>query len=186
MSVLIKVPSPADVAAIRAKTDNLPSDPADQSLLEALLDAQVRAMDFWSDVDDVVQSNGFPTDTALPDVVVSGLPSGAAIHRVVAILKVRALENTNAGSANALSGAQNIQVRKAGGSWVPAINLVDNQWTIAASTREAGDVQIGDIDLKATVDGDGTYNFQIAAFNADVSVLRLNEVMMGLRFYLST
>lgn len=145
-----------------------------------------QTVDFWSDADDVIDLPAVAADTALPSVVVSGLPSGLTIDRVVAILKVRAIENTNAGGTNGINGAQNIQVRKALGTWVAAINLADNQWLVAASTREAGDVLIGDNDVKATVDGDGTYNFQFASALVDLASLRLNDVIVGLRFYFST
>ena len=119
-------------------------------------------------------------------MVVSGLPAGISLVRVIAILKVRAIENTNAGGANAIQGAQNIQVRKSGGSWVPAINLDDDQWTVAASTRESGDVLVGDNDVKTTVDGNGTYNFKFANALVDLASLRLNDVMIGLRFFFKT
>ena len=145
-----------------------------------------QTMDFWSDADDVIDLPAVAADTALPSVVVSGVPSDAKLERVVAMLKVRAIENTNAGGTNGIKGAQNIQVRKAGGSWVAAINLADNQWLVAASTRESGDVLIGDNDVKATVDGDGTYNFQFASAVVDLASLRLNDVLVGLRFFFST
>ncbi len=145
-----------------------------------------QTVDFWSDVDDVIDLPVGPADTALPDVVVSGLPSGVTLDRVVVMLKVRAIENTNAGGPNAINVAQNIQVRKAAGAWVAAINLADNQWTVAASTRESGDVLIGDNDVKATVDGDATYNFQFASAAVDLASLRLNDVLVGLRFFFST
>lgn len=172
MSLLIKGAKQSDVEAIKAKTDNL-SD-------------QVSPMDFWSDVDDSISLPAVAADTALPDVVVSGVPSGVTIDRVVAMLKVRSIENTSASGANAINGAQNIQVRKSSGSWVAAINLANNQWTVAASTREAGDVLIGDNDLKTTVDGDATYNFQFADALVDYANLQLNDVIVGLRFYFSS
>ena len=140
---------------------------------------------FWSDLDDVIDLPALAADTALPSVVVSGLPTGLTLERVDVILKVRAIENTNAGGPNAINGAQNIQVRKAAGAWVNAINLPNNLWTVAASTREAGDVLIGDNDVKATVDGDGTYNFQFDEALVDLASLRLNDVLVGLRFYFS-
>lgn len=142
-------------------------------------------LDFWSDLDDVIDLPVVAADTDLPDVVVSGLPSGISLVRVVAILKVRAIENTNAGGTNGIKGAQNIQVQKGAGAWVTAINLADNQWLVAASTRESGDVLIGDNDVKATVDGDGTYNFQFASALVDLASLRLNDVLVGLRFFFS-
>lgn len=145
-----------------------------------------QTMDFWSDMDDLIDLPIVAADTTLPSVVVSGVPSDAKLERVVAMLKVRAIENTSAGGANGIKGAQNIQVRKVGGSWVNAINLADNQWLVATSTRESGDILIGDNDVKATVDGDGTYNFQFASALVDLASLRLNDVLVGLRFFFST
>lgn len=154
---------------------------------ETLLALQkaVTGLDFWSDVDDVIDLPAVAADTALPSVVVNGVPSGVTLNRVVAILKVRAIENTNAGGPNAIQGAQVIQVQKGAGAWATAINLADNQWLVAASTRESGDVLIGDNDVKATVDGDGTYNLQFANALVDLASLRLNDVMIGLRFFFS-
>ncbi len=54
---------------------------------------------------------------------------------------------------------------------------------IAASTREGGDVFIGDIDVKATVDGDDTYNFQIDEAVADLASIEFNDVQVGLRIW---
>ena len=139
-----------------------------------------QTVDFWSDLDDVIDLPAIAADTALPAVVVSGLPSGLTIDKVVVMLKTRTIENTNAGGPNAINGAQNIQVRKGAGAWANAINLPDNLWTVAASTREAGDVLIGDNDVKATVDGDGTYNLQFDTALVDLASLRLNDVMVGL------
>ena len=144
-----------------------------------------QTVDFWSDLDDVIDLPAIAADTALPAVVVSGLPSGLTIDKVVVMLKTRTIENTNAGGPNAINGAQNIQVRKGAGVWANAINLPDNLWTVAASTREAGDVLIGDNDVKATVDGDGTYGLQFDNALVDLASLRLNDVMVGLRFFFS-
>jgi len=140
-------------------------------------------MAFWSDVDDVIDLPAVAADTALPSVVVSGLPASKTLERVDVTLKVRAIENTNVGGTNGINGAQVIQVRKGAGAWATAINLGNNQWLVAASTRESGDVLIGDNDVKATVDGDGTYNFQFKDALVDLASLRLNDVLVGLRFY---
>ena len=170
---------------IEAKVDTVDTVADAVKVKTDQLDDQVSPMDFWSDLDDVIDLPAVAADTALPNVVVSGVPSGVGLDRVVVILKARAIENTNAGGPNAINGAQNIQVRKALGAWAPAINLADNQWTVAASTRESGDVLIGDNDVKATVDGDGTYNLQFANALVDLASLRLNDVMVGLRFHFS-
>lgn len=143
--------------------------------------------DFWSQADDVIDLPAVAADVTLPAVAVSGLPSGISLTRVVALLKMRAIENTNAGGANALNGAQAIRIKKSTGTWgvddIAAITLPDNLWTVAASTRESGDVLIGDIDLKAKVDGNGTYNLRFENALVDLASLRLNDVMVGLRFF---
>jgi len=145
-----------------------------------------QTMDFWSDVDDEIDLPAVAAPISFPSVVVSGVPSGATLDRVAAMVKVRAIENTNAGGTNAIAGAQVMQVQKGAGAWATAINLADNQWLVAASTRESGDVLIGDNDVKATVDGDGTYNFRLPAALVDRASLRLNDVLVGLRFFFKT
>ena len=145
-----------------------------------------QTMDFPSDTSVQVDLPAVAADTALPDVVVSGIPTGAVLDRVVPWFKCRAIRNTNVGGTNGLIGDQVIQVKKAGGAWVTAIDLKDNQWLLAASANEAGDVLKGDNDLKATVDGDGTYNFQFASALVDLAVLRLNGVLVGLTFFFKT
>ena len=145
--------------------------------------ASATEVTFWSDSDDVIDLPAVAADRSLPDVVISGLPSGITIVRVIAVLKTRAIENTNAGGSNAINGAQNIQVRKAAGAWVNAINLPDNLWTLSASARESGDVLVGDSDLKTTVDGDATYNLKFLNALVDLASLRLNDVIVGLRVF---
>lgn len=175
------------VDAVKTKTDALPTDPADQSLLEAEIQKGVTWLDFWSDSIDVIDLPAVAADKNLPNVVVGGLPTGISLVRVVAILKVRTIENTNGGGANAIQGAQAIRVKKSTGTWgaddVPAIDLPDNMWTVALSTRESGDVLIGDNDVKGEVDGDATYNLRFENALVDLASLRLNDVIVGLRFY---
>ncbi len=144
-------------------------------------------IDFWSMADDTIDLPAYPTSIDLPDVVVSGLPAGISLIRVVAILKVRAIENTSGGGSNAINGAQGIRVKKSTGTWgfddITAINLPDNLWNIAAATRESGDLMIGDSDLKPAVDGQGIYNFRFENAQVDLDYLRLSDVLIGLRFY---
>ena len=148
-------------------------------------------LDFPSEHGVVIDISGGPAaDLNLPDVVVSGLPSGASLVKVQAMLKIRALENTHSTLANAINGAQAIRVKKSTGAWgtddVAAIDLADNLWTIAAATRECGDLLIGDHDVKAKVDGDATYNLRFENALADQDNLRLNDVMVILRFKYKT
>ncbi len=64
-----------------------------------------------------------------------------------------------------------------------AIDLTDDMWTVAGSTRESGDILIGDNDVKSEVDGNGTYNLRFENALVDLASLRLNDVLVGLRFY---
>jgi hypothetical protein len=101
------------------------------------------------------------------------------------MFKFRMVENTNAG-ANKLNGAQEIQVRDdTPSAWIDAINLVDDQFSLAATTREGGDVLIGAIDVAATVDGNDTYNFQWDEAVADLDGINFNDVQVGIRIWFS-
>jgi hypothetical protein len=153
------------------------------SWVEDLTTKQFHVVDFWSVPQEEVAVPAVAADQALPDVTVAGLPSGAIVARAIVLFKFRMIENTNAG-ANKLSGAQEIQVRDdTPGAWTDAVNFVDDQFGIAGSTREGGDVVIGAIDVSATVDGNDTYNFQWDEAVADLASLNFNDVQMGLRMW---
>lgn len=178
---------PAVTDAIKAKTDNLPSDPADESELEARLARKVSCMTFWSDVDDEILLPAVAADVDLPNVVVANIPSGSTIIQAVVLLKVRAIENTSASGVNAIKGAQNIRIKVSTGTWgvddIVAINLIDNQWSVAASTREYGDVQVGDNDVKSVVTGNATYNLRFEDALVDYANLKLSDVQVGIRIW---
>lgn len=143
---------------------------------------KVQTLDFWSDPKEEVAITQAAADQALPDIVVA-LPSGATVVKAVLIFKFRIVENTNA-AVNKLNGAQEIQIRDdTPSAWLDAINFVDDMFSLAASTREGGDVIIGDIDVKATVDGDDTYNVQWDQATADQDNLQFNDVQVGLRIW---
>jgi len=162
----------------------------------ALLDGiarQVPYMDFWSDVEDTVTIPAVAADLDFPNVVVAGLPSGAVLTRVICILKCRAIRDSS-GAANAINGVgKSIRVKKSTGAWntddVVAINFDDNQWAAAASAKEAGDVAVGDNDVKSEVDGNATYNFRSEETNradaivVDGASLVLHDVQMCIRVY---
>jgi hypothetical protein len=146
---------------------------------------QLFIMDFWSVPQEEVALTAGAGDKALPDVSIAGLPAGTTIVRACAIFKFRMVENTNAG-VNKLNGAQAIQVRDdTPSAWIDAINFLDDQFGLAATTREGGDVAIGAINLSATVDGIDTYNFQWHNGVADVANLQFNDVQVGLRIWYS-
>jgi hypothetical protein len=161
---------------------NLPTDIA---ALATQTGRQLFCVDYWSLPQEEVAIPAVAADQALPDVTVAGIPTGATITRVIAMIKFRVVENTNV-AANKLSGAQEIQVRDdTPGAWADAINFVDDMFSLAASTREGGDVYIGAIDLSATVVGNDTYNFQWDEALADLAAINLNDVQTGLRIWYS-
>lgn len=100
-------------------------------------------------------------------------------------MKFRAIENIHATLANEIEAtAQDIEVKESGaGTFTDAIDITQGAYKIAAATREGGDVLIGDIDVKAEVDGDGTYAFQWKSAEATQISLNFNDVQMGLRAY---
>lgn len=141
------------------------------------------SMDFWSETQEELQVDAAGGTETLPTVTIADLPSGATIVRAIAMLKFRMIENTHAG-ANALEGAQHIQVQASGGTWRDAISLADNLFTFTEAAREGGDVLIGDHDIAVEVDENGAYSFQWVA-NADEEFIQLNDVQVGLRIFYS-
>lgn len=143
-------------------------------------------MDFWSDIKEEIQIGAGDESgvIAMGDVVVADIPSGATITRVVAMFLCRAIENTNA-SANAVDVATgHIEVKeKVSGSYTTAINIPDNAFGVAASTREMGTVLIGDNDIAGEVDANDTYTFELDDIGTDYDYLNLNDCQWGLRVY---
>lgn len=148
-------------------------------------------MDFWSDVISTITIAGTPADLDFPSVVVSGLPAGCSIVRVIAMLKYSHRKDTS-GADNYINAASKVvRVKKSTGVWgtddIIAIDMPINSLYTTASTKEGGDLIIGDNDIKAKVDGDGTYNFRSEQTNRGDAVsavannLELYDVQMGLR-----
>lgn len=160
-----------DVSAIKTVTDKIPR--------------LASSMDFWGDIIEELQLTGtLQSNLALTgaDVVIAGIPTGATLIRVVVMFMCRAVENTNA-TANKLDGAQNIEVNFGGGAFIDAINMADDLFGVAASTREGGAVMVGDIDVKATVTGNETCTFRIDSAKADLANLNFNDYQLGIRVY---
>jgi len=125
------------------------------------------------------------TNVALPDVVVADLPTGATVTAAYALFKFRIIENTNAAD-NQLQGTQSIQVKESvAGAYINAIDFEDNEFAVPASTKQGGDVIIGDNDIKAQVAGNGTYNVQWTAALVDQANLEFKTVQTGLHIYFS-
>lgn len=155
-------------------------------------------LDFWSTVADKItieDDDPSVADVVFPDVVVSGLPPAYMIDRIVAMLKFRAIADTSASDNKIEDASKTIRVMESGGSWgtddIVAIDLDQNQWYTVASTKEGGDVIIGDNDIKGEVDVDGTYNFESHeadgrgdGIHALADSLELYDVQVGIRVYL--
>ncbi|NVM23870.1 MAG: hypothetical protein HWN68_19080 [Desulfobacterales bacterium] len=154
--------------------------------LETSMGRTLFSMDFWSDMQEEVQVTSTAGNKTLPDVVIADLPAGTTIVRAVAMFKFRMVENTNA-AENKINVDQYIQVKKAGQSFNNAIKMVNTAFTVAATTREGGDVVIGNIDLAGAnkVDGNATYNFQWTDADALGDNLNFNDVQVGLRILYS-
>jgi len=156
--------------------------PADVDGLKTSRNRQLFSIDFWSVPQVSVVVPIAAANQALPSVVVD-IPAGVTVVKATAMFKFRMLGN--AGAANKLTNAQHIQIQKAAGAFADAISLVDDQFGIAAATREGGDVVIGDHNVVATVDADETYGFQWTNAIADVAALTFYDVQTGLRIWYS-
>ena len=159
--------------------------PSDEE--KALFEASLFTMDFWSDPAEEVAVTGAQATPGLPSVVVADLPDGATIVRAIVMMKFRMVENTNA-AENSLdcTAVQPIQVDDSGNTgWLTAIDFVDEQFKIAATTREGGDILIGDNNVAARVDGNDTYDFQWLNAKAHLANIQLNDIQMGIRIWYS-
>jgi len=186
------------IDAIKVKTDNLPSDPADESAIEAAITAahsatetkverKVTHMDFWADNKaQVVLTTVATADYPLNSLVIAGIPNGATLVRVVALLKIASIRDTS-GSDNAVNGATALKVDAdvAYGSTVTAIDIEDNSWAVDVSqaVERGGDVLIGDNDVKAEINGNGTFYAQLENVACDGNNLKLEDVAWGVRIY---
>ena len=111
---------------------------------------------------------------SLPTVTLPNI--AGTIVSVYAGFKFRMIENTNA-AANKLNGAQTIQIQRAAEGWATCINFVDDQFSVAITTREGGDCIIGNVDVVATVAAfNDTYEFQWTTAKADQNNLVFNDV----------
>lgn len=122
-----------------------------------------------------------------PSVVVAGIPSGATVTKVVALLKIASITDTS-GADNAIVGSTMVLQCDAASEFTSpttAISIPDNSWAIdvdAGQTR-GGDAIIGSEDIKAEVTGNGTYYFRFINADCDGNNLILNDVLVGLRVY---
>ncbi len=187
--------SPANettVAAVKAKTDNLPADPTSET---GSIARKFPFIDFWSAPTDKITITNVAADLTFPDIVVAALPSGLVIKKVVLVLSVRALNNTNAADNYISAAGKTIRIKKSTGVWgvddVVGITIPNSGLYCKASAKENGPVIIGSADLSAMVNANGTYNIMsnqttrgdgLVALGAS---LELYDVQVGLRVFYS-
>jgi len=138
---------------------------------------------FGSVMQEELQIAAAAADKTLPDVILPNITG--TIQRAYLHFKCRMVENTYAG-VNKLEGAQSIRIKKDGGAWgvddIAAITFVDDMVQLAASTREAGDVWGGAIDISGEVDAfNDTYEIRWEDANADQDFINFNDIEMFLR-----
>ena len=153
-------------------------------------------IDFWSIPDDLITIAAVAADLDFPNVVVESLPYGFSIIRVIPMLKIKALNDTSGADNKINAASKTIRVKVSTGAWgtndIIAIDFTNGQWYTVASTKEGGDVMVGDNDIKSVVTGNGTYNFRSEQTNRADAILALGaslelyEVQVGARVYLET
>ncbi|MBA7608868.1 hypothetical protein ES703_16052 [subsurface metagenome] len=155
--------------------------------LKELADRLLLSMDFWSVSQEEVALTGTAGDKTLPSVTIADLPDGATIVRAIAMFKFRMIENHTHAGANALDGAQEIQVKPTAGDYTDAINFVTGQFALAQDTREGGDIIIGAIDIAGSgkVEANGVYDFLWDEAIALETGINFNDVQVGLRIWYS-
>jgi hypothetical protein len=160
---------------------------------ETVRNTHLDFVDFWSDVISgmTVLSGAADLPTSPFTVTVEDMPDGVSIIRAISSLKVRAIKDTSA-AENYLTAGK-FRGMKSGGTWgvddVVAIDFVDGQWNVDASTKEGGDVVVGDNNIASIVDGNGEYYFHFDetargdAIKALATGLVFYDMQAGLRVY---
>jgi len=167
---------PADVPSAAEGDDTTTSE------IKSIVARQRTVYTWWSEVQETVTFTTSAAVKSLPNVVLVDLPEDAIIERVIGLFKFRQVEDTSA-TLNDLNIAcgSDIEIRETGGTFLDAIDLVDQQFQVPASERGPGDVLIGDIDLTCELNGNTTYNFQFASIASTGSSLILRDVQCGIQ-----
>ncbi len=109
----------------------------------------------------VIPASG--ADLTFPNVVVSGLPTGATLVSVELLLVIGAVFDTSAAENQIKTGTtDSLWIKVSGGSWgsddIEALVFKALSLQTAASATRGGAVVWGAIDVKSEVTGNGTYN----------------------------
>jgi len=176
--------------AIVGDTNELQVSLADGGFTDLLIDAIKARTDisqnselFGSVMLEQLQLGAGAADVDLPDIILPDIPG--TIDRVYLHFKVRMIENTYNG-VNKLAGAQSIRIKTDAGAWgvddIPAITFPDDYVTLAAETREAGDVFGGMIDVSSEVTAfNDTYEMRWEDGQVDQDFINFNDIEMFLR-----
>jgi len=135
---------------------------------------------FPSDFTATVTITDSASDLDLPSVTLPALPTGCTLTHAYLIVTTGRKKDTSTAN-NALNGAQNIRIKISTGTWgvddIAAINLVDGQLAVDASSVGTSDLLVGDNDIKAIITAAAaTYNIRIEDANAVGADLVLSDV----------
>ena len=156
--------------------------------MTACLSHKVSCMEFWSVTDVVLDLPAtLSAEILCPDIVVSLIPSGATVFKVLGMIQFRKISNLSAAGDNYIQGNQEMQIRKSDplGSWATFFPLLNGQWILAASTSEGGGIFTADnaSDCHDVVDGNATYDVRFENADAFRDTLTLYDLKIGLKIW---
>lgn len=185
-----------DLAAIKAKSDNLPLDPAGESNLEAYIAAAVSVVKTetdkiphvalcitqWGGFEDEILLKAADDPAALDAAtkLTPVLPDGATVWKAYLVMKFREIY---CAGANYVKTAGSVQVQKSGGSWVTGITIAAGTLDVAAGASAAGDCLIGNADVSAQVASGSEVEFKLITLRSNVDDLAIRDVQFGLQIY---
>jgi len=168
-----------------------PRSAQELALIWGALQRQWPFIDYWSLQVPLITVPAAGADLAFPDVVVGGLPAAAVVTRVIATLKIAAIEDTSGAQNEISAAARTLRIKANAGAWpgTICITFAQNAWKTQANGFRGGDAVPGNVDMSAVVVGNDTYNFatrQTGSADALVATgasLLLLDVQVGLRVY---
>ncbi|GAH64345.1 unnamed protein product, partial [marine sediment metagenome] len=150
---------------------------------------------FWSIGEHLITVAGAAADLTFPIIGVSRLPSGLTIAQVDLMLIIRAIQDTSGADNYIDQVSKTLRVMKAGGTWgsddVVGLTFDQDALYCVASTKEFGPAIVGSHDIRAVVDGNGTYNVRSEESNRGDAIsaladnILLRDVQVGFRVYFS-
>ena len=146
--------------------------------LSALATHNVSCMIFPSAPDDIIVITDTGADLDFPSVVVAGLPSGCNILRADMALVIGAILDTSTAENQIKTGTTDqLFVKLSTDAWNGGAGVVDACLNfpalglqVDALSYRGGAILMGATDIKAVVDGVGTYNFRSEETNKTKAV----------------